>query len=164
MEKVNRKALLVIYQISLRPTDGWDQKIKVTERIRAVWSCFCKREPCEFCHLSCNLLPNQNNDHVFQPDFRFWKARFAGKQWAQSGLVISHCLTVPHSSNLKDSHMLLANIRDSKIESSFKGDAIYMHFYKHQNRFALDFLSLVSSNNKFVYWPFRFSDIHIRNI
>jgi hypothetical protein len=36
---------------------------------------------------------------VLQPDFRFWKARFAGKQCAQSRLVIPHCLTAPHSSN-----------------------------------------------------------------
>ena len=28
-------------------------KLKVTERIRAVCSCFWKRTPCEFCHLSC---------------------------------------------------------------------------------------------------------------
>jgi hypothetical protein len=35
---------------------------------------------------------------VLQPDFRFWKARFAGKQCAQSRMVICHCLTVPHSS------------------------------------------------------------------
>jgi hypothetical protein len=35
---------------------------------------------------------------VLQPDFRFWKAWFAGKQCAQSRMVISHCLTVPHSS------------------------------------------------------------------
>jgi hypothetical protein len=30
---------------------------------------------------------------VLQPDFKFWKARFASKQCAQSRLVISHCLT-----------------------------------------------------------------------
>jgi hypothetical protein len=34
---------------------------------------------------------------VLQPDFQFWKARFAGKQCTQSRLVISHCLTAPHS-------------------------------------------------------------------
>jgi hypothetical protein len=35
---------------------------------------------------------------VLQPDFRFWNARFAGKTGVQSRLVISHCLTAPHSS------------------------------------------------------------------
>ena len=106
-----------INQRPLRSTHGWDQ-MKVTERIRAVCSCFWKRAPCKFCHLSCfQLMSNQKNERVLQPDFRFWKARFAGKQCAQSRLVISHCLTqiygltAPHSSNHKDSQMLLCNIR-----------------------------------------------------
>ena len=34
------------------------------------------------------LTLNQKNKCVLQPDFRFWKARFAGKQCAQSRLVI----------------------------------------------------------------------------
>jgi hypothetical protein len=83
--------------------------MKVTERIIAVCSCFCKRAPCKFCHLQV----------VLQPDFRFWKVRFAGKECAPSRLVIvSHCLTAPHSSNHKDSHMhVLCNIRVSKMQS-----------------------------------------------
>jgi hypothetical protein len=39
-------------QRPLRPTHRWDQ-MKVTEGIRVVCSCFCKRAPCKFCHLSC---------------------------------------------------------------------------------------------------------------
>jgi hypothetical protein len=30
---------------------------------------------------------------MLQPDFRFWKAQFAGKECGKSRLAISHCLT-----------------------------------------------------------------------
>ena len=42
------KINVIINQRPLRPTHGWDQ-IKVTEIIKAVCSCFCKRAPCKFC-------------------------------------------------------------------------------------------------------------------
>jgi hypothetical protein len=38
---------------------------------------------------------------VPQPNFRFWKAQFAGKQCVQSRLVISHCLTAPQSPHIQ---------------------------------------------------------------
>ena len=74
--------------------------MKVTERIRAVCSCFCKPGTVrilQFHPFVVLHLPNQMNERVLQPDFRFLKARFAGKQCAQSRLVNSHCLTAAHS-------------------------------------------------------------------
>ena len=95
--------IITYNQGPLRPTHGWDQ-MKVTERIRTVCSCFCERAPCEFCHLSCFFCQiKRKNACSLQPDFRFWKDRFAGKQCAQIRLVITHCWTAPHSSNHKDS-------------------------------------------------------------
>jgi hypothetical protein len=54
---------------------------------------------------------------VLQPDFRVWKDRFAGKQCTQSRLF-SHLfkLTAAHSSNHRDSQMLLRNIREWETE------------------------------------------------
>jgi hypothetical protein len=95
----------IINQRPLRPTHGWDQ-MKVTEIIKAVCSCFRKRARCKF-------LPFV----VSQPVFCFWKARFAAEECAGSRPVTSHCLTAPHSSNRKDSRLLLCNIRESKMQS-----------------------------------------------
>jgi hypothetical protein len=99
-------------QRRLKPTHGWD-KMKVRERIRAVVFGNEHRANCTICRVS--LVPNQKNERVLQPDFRFWKARFPGKHCAQSRLVISHCLAAPQSSNHKDSQMLLRNISESKM-------------------------------------------------
>ena len=73
------------------------------------------------------LSPNQENEGVLQPDFRFWKARFAGKQCVQSRLVIFHCLTAPHSSNQKTHRCCFAvrNIRELTWWGQWMGCAIF---------------------------------------
>ena len=88
------------------PTHGWDQ-LKMTERIRAVCSCFCKRAPCEFCHLSCFFCQIKRTNACSSPISGSERPDSQAKQCVQSRLVISHCLTAPHSSNHKDSQMLL---------------------------------------------------------
>ena len=60
-------------QRSLRPTHGYDQ-MKVGERIRAVSSCFCKPGTVRillFHPFVVLRLPNQKNERVLQPNFRF---------------------------------------------------------------------------------------------
>jgi hypothetical protein len=101
-------------QRPLGPTHGRDE-MKVTERIRAVCSCFCKRAPCEFCHLSCFFCQIKKTN----AGSRLTGSRFAGKQCTQSRLVISYCLTAPpHTQVTTKTHSCcFANIRESKSNS-----------------------------------------------
>jgi hypothetical protein len=91
-------------QRPLGPTHGRDE-MKVTERIRAVCSCFCKRAPCEFCHLSCFFCQIKKNKRRF-PINRFPIRRQTVHAKQASNFLLFNCPT-PHSSNHKDSQLLL---------------------------------------------------------
>jgi hypothetical protein len=84
--------------------------MKVTERIRAVCSCFCNGHRANFAAIcrASGFAKSKERTHAPAP-FLVLPARFAGKQCAQSKLVISHCL-----SDHKDLQMLLHNIREPK--------------------------------------------------
>ena len=70
--------------------------MKVTERITAISSCFCKLAPCEFYHLSCFFFPNQKERTRAPARFPVLKGPIR-RQTVRAKQVISHCLT-PHSS------------------------------------------------------------------
>jgi hypothetical protein len=56
----------------------------------------------------------------------------------RSRLVISHCLTAPHSSNHKDSRMLLRNIRES---TTYVASSHHLRVSPaHMNKLALSFI------------------------
>jgi hypothetical protein len=89
--------------------------MKVTKRIRAVRSCFCKPGTVRilpFHPFVMLLLPNQKNEHVLQPDSE--RPDFTGKhavRTKQAGhFPLFNCPTLaPNSSNHKDSQDLLRN-------------------------------------------------------
>jgi hypothetical protein len=68
--------------------------------LQTVCTCFCKLDTVQilppFHPYICRASFAKSKEQlVLQPDFRFWKARFAAsKQCAQ---IISHCLTARHS-------------------------------------------------------------------
>jgi hypothetical protein len=97
----------------LRPTRGLDQ-MKVTERIKAVCSCFCKRAPCKFCHLSCSS-PISDSE---RPDSQAKSARQAGAHFSLS-------LTAPHSSKHKDSQMLSSVSQKCNLNIIFHEDKVH---------------------------------------
>ena len=64
--------------------------------------CFCKQAPCEFCHLSCFFC--QIKRTCSSPISSSERPDFAGKLCTQGRLVISHCLTAPHSTVTTKTH------------------------------------------------------------